>query len=132
MTESAWIDLGRLILEVLGAISTVLAAVFAGLHWTVRREMVSRSDLARYQAEHDDAHELLAQRLAEGERQFAAIKMDIDHLPHIDDVGELKDRVVVVEGLIKVQTAMIEGLKEVLERIERPLNMIVAAKLKGD
>jgi hypothetical protein len=74
----------------------------------------------------------LAQRLAEGERQFAAIKMDIDHLPHVDDVGELKDRVVAVEGLIKVQTAMIEGLKEVLERIERPLNMIVEAKLKGD
>jgi len=132
VTETAWIDLGRLVLEVLGALSTVLAAVFGWAHWTLRREMVSRAELARYQAAHDDAHALLAQRLADGERQFAALQMDIDHLPHVDDVADIRDRVGVVEGLIKVQTAMIEGLKEVLERIERPLNMIVEAKLKGD
>jgi len=131
MTHAEWIDLARLVLEALGAISTVAALLFGWMHWSLKREMVTKAELAVFKAEHDEIHEILTKRLAEGERQFDLIQADIEHLPDRKDIEALNSRIGMVEGSIRELTAMVGGLKDVLKRVETPLNLLVANHLKG-
>jgi len=130
MTHGEWIDLARLVLEALGAISTLLLGLFGWMHWSLRKEMVTKSELATYRAAHDKAHKDLDARLAEGENRFNEIKADIEHLPNHKDLEALGGRLGKIEGSIEKLTAMIGGLKDVLARVEKPLDVLVANHLR--
>ncbi|MDG3442431.1 hypothetical protein [Nitrospirillum amazonense] len=71
-------------------------------------------------------------RMAAVEATCAAVQAEIRHLPDQDALGELRDRIAGVEANVKGLSAGIDGLREVLERIERPLDLLMKHHLKGD
>jgi len=132
MSPTDWIEAGTFALRLLEGVSALGVGVVSWMHWSLRREMVTKGDLARYRAAHDDAHAALNERLAEGEKQFTAIKADIEHLPDHHDLKKIEDRigavdrsVVAVEGSVKELSATMRGLDALLRRIETPLNQLV-------
>jgi hypothetical protein len=123
-----WIDLG---FKIAGLVGGLLGSIGGVAVWMARRTLVTHDDLRASFDAHDDRHKELDKRLADGERQFAVIRSDIEHLPDVDDLADLKDRVGDVEGSIRALTATVGGLKDVLERVERPLNILVEHHLKA-
>ncbi|BAE49275.1 hypothetical protein [Paramagnetospirillum magneticum] len=123
-----WTDIGLKVAEIVGALLGTIGGV---LIWMVRHTLVSQDDLRARFEEHDEDHKELDKRLVDGERQFAAILADLEHLPDHEDIADLKDRIGAVEGSVKALGATIDGLKEVLERVERPLNILVEHHMNG-
>lgn len=124
----AWVDLLFKALAGIGG----LAGIFASMGMRLaRRTFATRDEIQQRFDLHAQEHEALSERLAAGEREFATIKADIAHLPDHDDIAEVKDRIGEVEGSVRALAATVEGLKEVLERVERPLNVLVTHHLKG-
>ncbi|MDG3442458.1 hypothetical protein [Nitrospirillum amazonense] len=73
------------------------------------------------------------ERMAKVEQTCAAVEAEIRHLPDQDALTDLRDRVAGVETELKGATAGIEGLHALMERIERPLNLLLEHHLKkGD
>lgn len=124
-----WIDIG---LKVVGVIGGALGAIGGGVVYLARHTLVTQDDLRERFEEHEADHKELDKRLVEGERQFAAIQADLEHLPDHEDIADLKDRIGAVEGSVQALGATIDGLKEVLERVERPLNILVEHHMNGD
>lgn len=123
-----WFDIG---LKIAGLVGGVLGAIGGGAVWLARHTLVTQDDLRERFDEHEEDHKELDKRLAEGERQFEAIKTDLSHLPDHNDISDLKDRIGAVEGSVKALEATIDGLRDVLERIERPLNILVEHSIYG-
>ncbi|MEO0034331.1 MAG: hypothetical protein RLZZ501_354 [Pseudomonadota bacterium] len=120
------------LLQVAGPAGGLLGLIAGVAVWLARQTLVTHEDLRAWRAEHDREHDALDRRLADGERQFAAILADLDHLPDQDDLDDIKTRIGDIEGSVRALVATIDGLKDVLERVERPLNILVEARLKGD
>jgi len=126
MTLSIVIDLARLALE----IATAIVIPFLGwVWWHLRREMVTRAELQRLMTAHTAEHDDIKARLSEGDRRFATILSDIKHLPDHKDLSEMMDRIGGVEAAMAGLGATVEGVKEVLERVERPLNILIEHQL---
>jgi len=124
MTHAEWIDLARLVLEALGAISTVLLGLFAWMHWSLRKEVVTKAEMARYQTDHEGEHDELTARLAKGEARFERVETLLSTLPTKDDVADLRIKMERLSGDIRVVTA-------VIQRVEQPVRDIVSGAL-GD
>ena len=114
-------------LAMLGGMVTAAAAF--GL-WYVRATLVSKEEAHRQRVDHDLAHEAIEQRLAEGEIKFAALHADLQRMPDIKDFQALTGRVALVEGVVQTQSAKIDGLHEILSRVDRHLNMLLEFHLK--
>lgn len=128
----------ELFLAILGIAVTILI-------WRLKEMFVTRADFLDYQKNHDvkhgdhekehvrldDRHQDVERRLEDGAEKFATIIADLEHLPDHKDIADLKDRIGDVEGSVKALSATINGLKEVLERVERPLNILVEHHMSG-
>jgi septal ring factor EnvC (AmiA/AmiB activator) len=124
----AWFEL---LLRVLGAVGGV-AGAFAALFMTLmRRTFATKDEVQKSFRDHSRAHDALDRQLADGAKEFAAIKTDLAHLPNQEDIADVKDRIAAVEGSVQALSATIDGLRQVLERVERPLNLLVQHHLKG-
>jgi hypothetical protein len=125
---------------------SVLGAIGLGmLILKLRQTFVTKDSFHSYRekhegehAKHEDEHNRIWQmhedtqkRLDEGSRQFAIIQADIKHLPNHHDISGLNDRIGGIEGSVKALSATINGLRDVLERVERPLNVLVDRSIHG-
>jgi len=129
MNKGELIELGRLIFEIMLAAG---GGLFAWAWWSIRREMVTKDHLATELARHDEEHQILERRLADGDRRFSAIIADMQSLPRRQDLDDLKERLGGVEGSVMALQATIEGQSEVFRRIENTLNMLLEDRLKRD
>jgi predicted nucleic acid-binding Zn-ribbon protein len=109
-----------------------LAAAMVVLIWRLKEVFVTKAHFHEYLKKHledhehiEDRHKETEKRLEDGAEKFATILADLDHLPNHKDISDLKDRIGAVEGSVKALGATINGLKDVIERIERPLNILV-------
>jgi hypothetical protein len=134
-----WINVA---LGIAGAVGSVISSLGALAIWAIRHSLVTRDEMAKHENEHAEEHRRLEEqhnaehrkldrRLEDGEREFATIKKDIEHLPDADHWMELTGRVIAVEGSVNTMAAKFEGLSETLKRIEVPLNIIVENYIKG-
>lgn len=122
MSHAEWIELARLVLEILGAVSTILVALFGWMHWSLRKEMVTKAEMAVYRNNHDEEHDELAARVAKGEARFTKMETLLASLPTKDDVADLRIKMERLSGDIRVVTA-------VIHRVEQPVRDIVSAAL---
>ncbi len=122
MPVPEWLDVVTRIAAIVGGLLGFIGGVAL---WVVRSTLATKEDLRKSFAAHDVEHDELNKRLEEGERQFATIMADLEHLPGQHDLMEIRDRIAGVEGEVKALGATIDGLREVLERVERPLNRLV-------
>ena len=124
-----WFDFG---LKIAGLVGGVLGAIGGGAVWLARHTLVTQDDLRERFEAHETDHKTLEQRLTDGDIRFNSIRSDISHLPNHQDLDDLKRRMGEVEGSVKTLAESIEGLKEVLKRIETPLNLLVKTHMKGE
>jgi len=120
-----------MMLKVGGLLTGLVGMIGGGLAWAARHTLVSQVDFEAWVTGHGNAHSALDRRLAEGETRFALLQSSLDHLPDHDDVAELKERITKVEGSVEALGERIDGLREVLERVERPLNLLVDHHMRG-
>ncbi len=122
-----WVEVAQFGFEL---VSALCVAVVTWINWGMRA--VVKSELAQAKVDHEEVHEELERRLADGDVRFARIRADIEHLPDHHDLADLTNRVAAVEGSVKALGATLEGVRDVLARIERPLNSLVDHHLKGN
>ncbi len=123
-----WIDLALRVAGILGGVFSTVGMVAI---WAIRQSLVTRDQMQAHVNRHAEEHRTLDKRLEDGERRFATIQKDLEHLPDADHWAELTGRVIAVEGSVNTMSAKFDGLKEVVERIEVPLNIIVENYIKG-
>ncbi len=127
IAHTDWVEVAEFGFEL---VSAVCVGMVTWINWGMRS--VIKSELAQAKVDHEGVHEELERRLADGDVRFARIRADIEHLPDHHDLADLTNRVAAVEGSVKALGATLEGVKDVLVRIERPLNSLVDHHLKGN
>ena len=123
-----WLDLAT---RIAGIVGGVLGFLGGAVLWMARNTLATKAELHSSFEAHGEEHDELNRRLEEGESKFAAILADLEHLPGHSDLNDIRDRIAAVEGEVKALAATIDGLKEVLERVERPLNILVEHHMNG-
>ena len=119
-------------LEITSLVGGLLGALAGAAIWVTRNTFVTKTDLQTKFEDHGKRHVALDSRLAEGESRFAVIETELKHLPKADDIQALTSRVGAVEQTMSGFGAQLDGLREVLERVERPLNVLIDHQLKRD
>ena len=122
---------------VLKIVLAVIGVGVAVLIMRLKEVFVTKAHFHEFREKHaedhqhiDQRHEDTVKRLDDGAKQFAIIQADIAHLPNHKDISDLKDRISGVEGSVKVLATSIDGLREILQRVERPLNRLVDNHMK--
>lgn len=117
-------------LEITGLVGGLLGGIASVVVWVTRNALVTKTDLNERFAEHSKSHAAIDARLGDGNQRFAVIETELGHLPKAADIKELTNRVGAVEQTMSGFGAKLDGLGEVLERVERPLNVLIDAQLK--
>jgi hypothetical protein len=111
-----WVDVFCIVSTIIGVISTV------GWH-LVRGSFVSHRVLA-------DTLEPMGEMIDKHGDRLLKLESDFEHMPDSSEFAELRDRMTRLEGVaLNIQT-QVTGVHELLERIERPLNVLIDGKLK--
>lgn len=111
-----WIDLFAVIG---GAIS-----VLCGVAW-----FVIRNALVTHQALSHALEPMGTQMDDHGDR-ISKLESDLGHMPDAKAWSDMGQQMVRLQGGIDAISIETRGLRETMERIERPLNVLVDAKLK--
>jgi hypothetical protein len=120
-------------LEITALVGGLLGGIASVVVWVTRNALVTKTDLNERFSEHNKAHTAIDTRLSDGNQRVAVIENELQHLPKADDIKELTNRVGAVEQTMSGFGAQLDGLREVLERVERPLNVLIDHQLKrGD
>jgi septal ring factor EnvC (AmiA/AmiB activator) len=123
----AWVDL---LFRGLAAIGGVVGLIGGLVMALAHRTFATKDEVEQSFKDHQGTHKELEKQLADGAKEFATIRADLSHLPDQGDIAEVKDRIAALEGTVSAAVATIEGMREGLKRIERPLNLLLEHHLK--
>ncbi len=134
-------------------ISWGFSFVFSGVAmwgvWSMKKGLVTRDAYEKDRKEDGNAREAERTRYAEDvqqiharvnrandriddrKREHAVLKERVDALPAKDDVHGLGKSVEELRGDVKGLTARVDGLGQILARIEHPLNLLLEHQVKG-
>jgi hypothetical protein len=114
----------RFWIDVLSLVAGVLSVLGALAIYLFRASVVTHPALANALAP-------ISKALLQDDRRLAKLEGDIDRLPDADDWSEMRDRMTRLEGGIENIGTRVEAIGETMERIERPLNVLIDGKLKA-
>lgn len=92
--------------------------------WSLRQQFVTRKHC-------NSCQEKLDARVSTLEQQKTCVDIKLDNLPQMEAMHEMSLRQEQLSGEIAALKATIEGLKELLKRLERPLDLMVEGHLNG-
>lgn len=102
------------------ALAAALAAlVSAAVLWRLKGEFPTRT-------EHKEATTRIAQLEGDVQRLKTYQEMAPDH----EDMGTVMDRLGRVEGSVNALAETVKGIKDIMERMERPLHLLLEFHLK--
>ena len=117
------------LVEIVGA----LLGAAGGLLWFVaRRSMVTKEEMAKHETEHGEVHDRIEARFQRGEERFNALSTSIANLPGRPEHEAMKVQLVAVDRAVGQLSTQLNGVEQLLIRIERPLNIMVEEKLRGN
>jgi hypothetical protein len=122
VTEATMIGVIAIALSVF---AVAAALVVAATVLRQRQAVVTKEALAEVLERHNREHSALDRRLDEGNRLFIAIRADIDHLPTRRELMEISSRTQSLDFTVKGISVMMEGIADMLVRIEQPLQTLV-------
>lgn len=128
---TSWIDLD-LIFKVAGLIGGFVSLAFGAALWMARREWLTRSDFAKWAAEHGRAHSDLDQRLDSGELRFTRIEGKIDHLATREDLANLSRSVSEVVTSVAGLKGAVDGVASSVAAVNRLTEMLIQNELKQE
>ena len=112
-----WLDLLAL---AGGAIGVVAGAAW----WLIRHSLVTHLALEEKMAPVNST-------LDTHDKRITKVETDMQHLPSRNDWHEVREQMIRMEGgLGKLETQVV-AVRETMERIERPLNVLIDGKLKA-
>ena len=112
-----WVD----VLTLIGG----AAGLFSGAAWwVIRQSLVTHKSLA------DTIGPLGEDIDAQGAR-ISVLETDMKHMPSSSEISDLRERMTRLEGTAQAIRVEVQGVHELLERIERPLNVLVDGALKA-
>lgn len=104
-------------IEVSSAVLLLIQFLLVWALWSLRKQFMSREGC-------DERCKKLEKRQGDLEAAHKA-------MPSPGDMGAIKDRLGKIEGGVESLAATVEGQKEIMLRIERPLNLLIEHHLKG-
>ncbi len=128
---ASWIDMDML-LKVAGVLGGGVSMVFGIGLWMARREWLTRSDFAKWAAEHAQAHSDLDQRLDNGELRFTRIEGKIDHLATREDLVSLSRSVSEVSASVAGLRGAVDGVAGTVAAVNRLTEMLIQNELKQE
>jgi chromosome segregation ATPase len=82
--------------------------------WRLKGEFASKGDMAETRT-----------RLDTLEGDVTKMSARLETLPDHEDLSDVRERLASMEGAIKVASEQVEGLRQVMVRLERPLNQLL-------
>ena len=102
----------------------VLQLLIGWVMWSMRKKFVTADDLKQCRRECDG-------RTADVEKRAGEIEIDLaKRLPRDGEVASLQVNIEKLRGEQKALTEAIHGLNEAINRVERPLNLLMEHHLK--
>ncbi|RIK92474.1 MAG: hypothetical protein DCC73_11870 [Proteobacteria bacterium] len=95
-------------------ISTLVNLIIVWVIWSLRQSFARKEDLTKLEA------------------AVSTLKSEVGHLPTGRETNELSIRIATLHGDIKTLEANVKGLGRSLDRVEKPLNMMIENELKGN
>ncbi len=112
-----WVD----VLTLIGG----FVGLFSGAAWwVIRQSLVTHKDMA------ETIGPLGEDMDAQGAR-ISVLETDMKHMPSSSEISDLRERMTRLEGTAQAIRVEVQGVHELLERIERPLNVLVDGALKA-
>ena len=102
------------ITDAAGPLAALAGLVATAILWRLKGEFASKADLQQTRDRLDTVE-------AEIERVCTRLEMLPDH----EDLSDVRERLASMEGAIKVASEQVEGLRQVMVRLERPLNQLI-------
>lgn len=112
-----WLDLLAL---AGGAIGVIAGAAW----WLIRHSLVTHLALEEKMAPVNTA-------LGEHDRRITAVETGLNHLPNTEDWQAMREQMIRLEGGMNNMGTQMTAVRETMERIERPLNVLIDGKLKA-
>jgi hypothetical protein len=110
----------------------VFQFLLAWVLWSLVKRFVTREDFETYRVAHQDEHEAIDTRMAEGKAQFARIESELRHLPTRKDIDDLKAQLASVDkGVVKLDGS-IRVVAAKLGAVEKPVDILMEHHLDGD
>lgn len=106
--------------EIAGPLIGLAGLVSTAILWRLKGEFASKADLQE-----------TLDRLDTVETEMVGVRAKLDTLPNHEDMSNVRERLASMEGAIKVAAEQIEGLRQVMARLERPLNQLIDHHMRG-
>jgi len=113
--------------DALGVVFAIWAVLSSAGLWWLSRQFASKGEVEGLKKKDGE----LEKRIGATEEEVTAMKARMESLPDHEDFAEMKEKLANVDGSVKVAAAEIRGLKDVMQRIEQPLNLLVEHHLRG-
>ena len=116
--------------------ASLLLLVFQGLLawalWSLRKQFVSGTHCEKQCKAAADKHATLEQEQAKLKQEQARLEQAQQALPDAAEVQAMAVQLAEIEGSIKAVMATVQGQAELMQRIERPLNLLLEHHVRGD
>lgn len=122
---AAWVHVGFQAVEVIGGLLGTVGGLAVLL---ARRTFVTRDELLRTVSEHAKDHQLIDQRLANGENRFTALSGSIDMVRQAAE--QARDAALKVEG-VHVDIADLRGEMKALGATLEPIQRLTMDMVEG-
>ncbi len=117
-----WISIA---FNIVSLVLVVIQGVLAWALWSLRKQFVSTEHCDGKCTAMAEKHAALSQAQAQLEQAQKA-------LPDADEVQAMAVQLAEIEGSIKAVMATVQGQAELMQRIERPLHLLLEHHLRGD
>lgn len=107
------------------------------LLWHLSKRFAAKKDhdqlaeaLTRHVSGHVQTHADLDRRLAQGEREFAAIKADIEHLPTKEDIEVVNKGIAGLTATVSALDATVRGVDKAIGGLQETVSMLLQNELR--
>jgi uncharacterized protein (DUF3084 family) len=116
-------------------VASLLVLVFQGLLawalWSLRKQFVSSTHCGEQCKAAAEKHATLELEQAKLKQEQARLEQAQKALPDADEVQAMAVQLAEIEGSIKAVMATVQGQAELMQRIERPLNLLLEHHVRG-
>ncbi len=114
-------------------LSFVLTGLGAGLvgwiAWAAGKKFVTQEQWAAWQAGHGQEHDRLDDALAAGEREFTAIKKELENLPTREDLEPISQQLGGLASTLSALAEAVGGIKTTLAGVNDTIQTLLGHEL---
>ncbi|MBF0192091.1 MAG: DUF2730 family protein [Magnetococcales bacterium] len=106
-------------------LASAISAAAGWAYWSLQRKLVPREEFAAALEQMRASDDALEERVMR-------VELEIRHMPTREDVTALGNRIAGLTGDIRMMSARVDGVYEMLERMDRQFNLLLEHHMKDD